>query len=100
MNIKILKTPTFFFTGYQVIGHGISFQFLDKVREVIIKFFELPIEEKQRHGKAAVAKEGYGLDSLVTEKQVIDWSDRLSVLIYPEDQRDLKLWPEKPQDFR
>ncbi|KAI8565656.1 hypothetical protein RHMOL_Rhmol03G0277500 [Rhododendron molle] len=83
-----------------VIGHGISFQFLDKVREIIIKFFELPIEEKQRHGKAAVAKEGYGLDSLVTEKQVLDWSDRLSVLIYPEDQRDLKLWPEKPQDFR
>ncbi|KAF7147902.1 hypothetical protein RHSIM_Rhsim03G0252400 [Rhododendron simsii] len=85
---------------FQVIGHGMSFQFLDKVREVIIKFFELPIEEKQRHGKAAVAKEGYGLDSLVTEKQVLDWSDRLSVLIYPEDQRDLKLWPEKPQDFR
>lgn len=75
-------------------------QFLDKVREVTKKFFELPFEEKRRYGKAAVAIQGYGLDSLVSEKQVLDWCDRLSLLIYPEDQRYLKLWPEKPQDFR
>ncbi|XP_058206923.1 protein SRG1-like isoform X2 [Rhododendron vialii] len=59
---------------FQVIGHGISMQFLDKVREVTKKFFELPFEEKQRYGKAAVALQ--------------------------EDQRNLKYWPEKPQDFR
>lgn len=98
--IRIDLVMGFLFSGYQAIGHGMSNQFLDKVREIIKKFFALSIEEKQRHGKAAVAKDGYGLDSLVTEKQVLDWSDRLSVLIYPEDQRDLKLWPEKPQDFR
>ncbi|KAF7147287.1 hypothetical protein RHSIM_Rhsim03G0252500 [Rhododendron simsii] len=85
---------------FQVIGHGISIEFLDKVREVTKKFFELPFEEKRRYGKAAVAIQGYGLDSLVSEKQVLDWCDRLSLLIYPEDQRILKLWPEKPQDFR
>ncbi|XP_058206922.1 protein SRG1-like isoform X1 [Rhododendron vialii] len=85
---------------FQVIGHGISMQFLDKVREVTKKFFELPFEEKQRYGKAAVALQGYGLDPLVSEKQVLDWCDRLTVLIYPEDQRNLKYWPEKPQDFR
>ncbi|KAJ0030025.1 hypothetical protein Pint_13758 [Pistacia integerrima] len=33
----------------QVIGHGISSSFLDKVRELGKQFFELPMEEKQKY---------------------------------------------------
>lgn len=44
--------------------------------------------------------EGYGNDMVLSEQQVIDWNDRLYIIISPEDQRKLEVWPEKPETFR
>ena len=44
--------------------------------------------------------EGYGGDVIVSEKQILDWSDRLALKVLPEDERRLELWPETPNDFR
>ncbi|KAG6620703.1 hypothetical protein I3842_Q052100 [Carya illinoinensis] len=37
---------------------------------------------------------------ILSAQQILDWTDRLYLTIYPEDQRRLKFWPEIPQDFR
>ncbi|XP_059431603.1 S-norcoclaurine synthase 1-like [Corylus avellana] len=84
---------------FQAIGHGISSSFLDKVRGVAKQFFSLPVEEKQKYSRAVNESEGYGNDVIVSEKQVLDWSYRLTQRVFPEDRRRLNLWAENPTDF-
>ncbi|XP_004287254.1 PREDICTED: protein SRG1-like [Fragaria vesca subsp. vesca] len=92
---------------FQAIGHGISSSFLDKLREVATNFFALPeeekqknpVEEKKKHFKVAHRTEGYAHEVKVSEKQVLDWVYRLTLLAFPEDQRCLDLWPENPINF-
>ncbi|KDO73519.1 hypothetical protein CISIN_1g018989mg [Citrus sinensis] len=43
---------------FQVVGHGMSDSFLDRVREVAVEFFQLPAEEKQKHARAVNEIEG------------------------------------------
>lgn len=85
---------------FQAINHGMTSPFLDQVREVAKKFFALPMEEKQRYSRTLEDIEGYGNDTVLTENQILDWTDRLYLLVSPEDQRKLKLWPENPETFR
>lgn len=85
---------------FQAINHGMASSFLDKVREVTKEFFALPMEEKQKYSRTLEDIEGYGNDTVVTEHQTLDWTDRLYLLVRPEDQRKLKLWPENPETFR
>ncbi|XP_062010560.1 codeine O-demethylase-like [Rosa rugosa] len=85
---------------FQAIGHGISSSFLDKVRKAATQFFELPVEEKQKYSREIYGgREGYGEDIIVSEKQVLDWSYRLILHVFPEDHRRLDLWPENPNGF-
>ena len=84
----------------QAIGHGIPSSLLDKLREVAKQFFVLPAEEKHKYSRAANEFEGYGQDRVVSEKQILDWSSRLSLKVFPEDQRRLNFWPENPSDFK
>ncbi|KAH7840032.1 hypothetical protein Vadar_011668 [Vaccinium darrowii] len=69
------------------IGHGIPDSYLDKVREVAKQFFLLPVEEKKKYSHGVKDGEGYGGDLIVSEKQVLDWSDRLVLKVLPEDER-------------
>ncbi|TXG61905.1 hypothetical protein EZV62_013268 [Acer yangbiense] len=85
---------------FQAIGHGISNSLLDKIREVSIEFFSLPVEEKQKYARAVNEAEGYGSDMIVSDKQVHDWSHRLSLRVFPQHKRRFNLWPQIPQDFR
>ncbi|KAK3039962.1 hypothetical protein RJ639_027152, partial [Escallonia herrerae] len=85
---------------FQAIGHGISDSHLDKVREVAKQFYERPVEEKKKYSRAATQAEGYGSDLEVSDKQILDWSDRLVLKVLPEDNRRLDLWPENPDNFR
>ncbi|WRX33681.1 Non-hem dioxygenase N-terminal domain - like 10 [Theobroma cacao] len=85
---------------FQAIGHGISSSFVDKVRDVTKQFFALPETEKQKYARAVNESEGYGSDRIVSDKQVLDWSHRLILRVFPEDKRRFNLWPENPNDFR
>ncbi|KAI9191431.1 hypothetical protein LWI28_008427 [Acer negundo] len=69
------------------IGHGVSNSLLDKIREVSIDFFSLPMEEKQKYARAVNEAEGYGSDRIVSNKQVHDWSHRLSLKVFPQRKR-------------
>lgn len=84
---------------WQAIGHGISSSFLDKVREAAKHFFSLPMEEKHKCFRAVKEAEGYGSDLIVSDKQILDWSNRLFLMVFPENKRRLNLWPEMPNDF-
>ncbi|XP_030546693.1 protein SRG1 [Rhodamnia argentea] len=85
---------------FQATNHGISCSFLDQVHELTQQFFALPKEEKEKCARAPDGMEGYGNDMVLLEQQVIDWNDRLYIIISPEDQRKLEVWPEKPETFR
>lgn len=75
-------------------------EFLDKVRDVTKQFFELPLEQKKKYSKEANDIQGYGNEIVLSDEQKLDWSESLYLVIQPEDQRKLKLWPEKPEVFR
>ncbi|KAK4341791.1 hypothetical protein RND71_037607 [Anisodus tanguticus] len=85
---------------FQIIGHGMSSSYLDEIRNLSKSFFSLSTEEKQKYGRASDGFEGYGSDPIFVEGQVLDWCDRLFLLAYPEDQRNLKFWPQNPANFR
>ncbi|GAB2223727.1 hypothetical protein Droror1_Dr00004467 [Drosera rotundifolia] len=85
---------------FQVVNHGMTSSFLDEVREITKQFFALPSEEKQKYMRPVDDFEGYGNDTFVSKDRVLDWTDRLYLLSYPEDRRRLKFWPEEPPSLR
>ncbi|XP_010446319.1 PREDICTED: codeine O-demethylase-like [Camelina sativa] len=84
----------------QVMNHGITEALLDKIYELTKQFFALPTEEKQKYAREIGSFQGYGNDMILSDDQVLDWVDRLYLITYPEDQRQLKFWPKIPIGFR
>ncbi|KAF7153072.1 hypothetical protein RHSIM_Rhsim01G0050400 [Rhododendron simsii] len=85
---------------FQAINHGMTASFLDQVHEIGKQFFALPIDEKQKYARTVGDLEGYGTDSVLSEHQTLDWTDRLYITVYPEDKIKLRFWPENPENFR
>ncbi|ONK60260.1 uncharacterized protein A4U43_C08F16170 [Asparagus officinalis] len=88
---------------FQVIGYDLSPSFLDEVRDVVRKFFQLPMDVKQKSSNLKGEKlepEGYGNYGVARKDQIIDWNDRLYLSVQPEEKRRLDLWPENPCSFR
>ncbi|XP_012081148.2 protein SRG1-like [Jatropha curcas] len=85
---------------FQIINHGMTSLFLEEMRQVAKQFFSLPMEEKQKYSRKTGSMEGYGNDMILLEHQILDWTDRLYLTLNPEDQRQLRFWPENPQTFR
>ncbi|KAJ3673227.1 hypothetical protein LUZ60_006601 [Juncus effusus] len=86
------------------VGHGISSDLLDEVLNMSREFFQQPLEEKQKYKSMSDEKnmvmEGYGNDGVESDDVALDWSDRLQLVVQPEDQRTLSLWPSTPSSFR
>lgn len=74
--------------------------FVDEVHRVGKEFFALPLKEKQNYSRTVEDIQGYGNDSVLSEHQTLDWTDRLYLITNPEDQRKFKYWPQNPQSFR
>ncbi|KAJ8768138.1 hypothetical protein K2173_021078 [Erythroxylum novogranatense] len=85
---------------FQIVNHGMTSGFLDKVREVAEQFFALPMAEKQKYSRQEDSIEGYGNDMVLSDQQTIDWTDRLYLTLSPEDQRQYIFWPQNPEAFR
>ncbi|XP_019190536.1 PREDICTED: S-norcoclaurine synthase 1-like [Ipomoea nil] len=85
---------------FQAINHGISDDFLEKDGEIGKSFFALPMEEKQKYGRTADDIEGYGNDSILSEHQILDWTDRLYLTVSPQEQIKYNVWPADPENFR
>ncbi|KAH7688474.1 Flavonol synthase protein [Dioscorea alata] len=98
-----IKTALQSWGMFQVIDHGMPPSFLDELGDVARAFFKLPVEEKQKYSNIRDGKfgiEGYGNDEVIAEGQILDWTDRLFLLVQPEDQRKLELWPTNPNSLR
>ncbi|KAK6126913.1 hypothetical protein DH2020_039343 [Rehmannia glutinosa] len=78
-------------TLYYVVNHGIKDSFLDQVHGVTKEFFSLPMEEKMKCAMPKDDIDGYGNDTVYSDKQTLDWNDRLYLVVKPETQRKLKL---------
>lgn len=85
---------------FQAINHGLTNEFLDKIREVGKEFFCLPLMEKQKYSRAISDWDGYGNDTVFSDDQTLDWMDRLYLVVNPEHQRKIKFWPANPLAFR
>ena len=89
---------------FLAVGHGMEQSFLGEVMGVAREFFKLPLEEKQKYSNLVngneVRIEGYGNDMVVSEKQILDWCDRLYIIVEPENRRIYSLWPTQPPSFR
>ncbi|CAL1404063.1 unnamed protein product [Linum trigynum] len=83
------------------VNHGTTSAFLDSVRDVLNDFYRLPLEEKTRHARPFGNWEGYGFDEIPDNYGSLDWSDRLMIMISPEEHKKMQYWPEaKPPNFR
>ncbi|OMO61684.1 Oxoglutarate/iron-dependent dioxygenase [Corchorus olitorius] len=98
--LEKLRSALSFCGCIQAINHGLTSSFLDKVQEVGQQFFALPSEEKKKYSREVGSIEGYGNDMILSEHQILDWTDRLYLILSPEEKRNLKFWPENPQHFR
>lgn len=93
---------------FAVTGHGMPETFLDAVLGASRAFFHLPTEAKQEYSNVVDADEGgrkfqpegYGVDRVDTDEQVLDWCDRLYLQVRPDDERQLRFWPAHPPDLR
>ncbi|KAM3223890.1 hypothetical protein ACQJBY_057347 [Aegilops geniculata] len=89
---------------FLAVGHGMEPSFLAEVMKAMREFFKLPLEEKQKYSNIVDGKkmnsDGYGNDMVVVENQVLDWNDRLSLLVEPESERAYAVWPAQPPSFR
>ncbi|PPD98998.1 hypothetical protein GOBAR_DD03962 [Gossypium barbadense] len=56
-------------------------------------------EEKKKYSREIGSIEGYGNDMILSEDQILDWTDRLYLILRPEDKQTLKFWPENPESF-
>ncbi|KAJ3695511.1 hypothetical protein LUZ60_000888 [Juncus effusus] len=89
---------------FLLVGHGIPSSFLDEMLNMSREFFHQPLEVKQKYTNLIDGKdfklEGYGNDIVKSDEHILDWNDRLSLLVQPEDQRSLSLWPTTPTSFK
>ncbi|KAL5541001.1 hypothetical protein UlMin_042574 [Ulmus minor] len=84
-----------------LVNHGISDDVIDRVKKAGAAFFELPIEEKEKYAndQASGKIQGYGSKLANNVSGQLEWEDYFFHLIFPEDKRDLSIWPKTPTDY-
>ncbi|XWS59841.1 hypothetical protein CRYUN_Cryun08bG0156600 [Craigia yunnanensis] len=84
---------------FQVVNHGVAKEVLQKMKDAAAEFFELPLEEKSKYAMPSNDIQGYGHAYVVSEEQILDWSDALILVVHPSYFRKLKFWPKSPKGF-
>ncbi|RVX08956.1 Leucoanthocyanidin dioxygenase [Vitis vinifera] len=64
-------------------------------------FFNLPMEEKEKYAndQASGKIAGYGSKLANNASGQLEWEDYFFHLIFPEDKRDMTIWPKTPSDY-
>ncbi|KAM5560169.1 protein SRG1-like [Rosa sericea] len=79
---------------FQVVNHGVATEVTKGLQEAAEKFFELPLDEKNRIAMPPNDIQGYGHTNV--DHKVLDWSDKLVLVVYPHQYRKLEVWPPTP----
>ncbi|XP_022732774.1 leucoanthocyanidin dioxygenase-like [Durio zibethinus] len=84
-----------------LVNHGISDELMDRVKKAGQKFFELPVEEKEKYAndQGSGKIQGYGSKLANNASGQLEWEDYFFHLVYPEEKRDLSIWPKTPSDY-
>ncbi|XP_038688610.1 protein SRG1-like [Tripterygium wilfordii] len=82
---------------FQVVNHGVDKEVLCSMKGAASEFFELPLQEKNKYSMPSDDIQGYGHAYVVSEEQLLDWSDALILAVYPSQYRKLKFWPKSPK---
>uniref|UniRef100_A0A7N0UPL1 Fe2OG dioxygenase domain-containing protein n=1 Tax=Kalanchoe fedtschenkoi TaxID=63787 RepID=A0A7N0UPL1_KALFE len=84
-----------------IVNHGISEELIERVKKAGESFFKLPIEEKEKYANQQESGQiqGYGSKLANTASGNLEWEDYFFHLVYPEEKRDLSIWPKTPADY-
>ncbi|OMO97244.1 Oxoglutarate/iron-dependent dioxygenase [Corchorus olitorius] len=74
---------------FQVVNHGVPNEVLQKMKDSAAEFFDLPLEEKNKYAMPPNDIQGYGHAYIVSEEQILDWSDQLILVIMGMDKETL-----------
>ncbi|KAI4327038.1 hypothetical protein L6164_019542 [Bauhinia variegata] len=85
----------------QLVNHGIPSELINRLKKAGETFFSLPIEEKEKHANDQDSGnvQGYGSKLANNASGQLEWEDYFFHLIFPEDKRDLSIWPKTPADY-
>lgn len=82
------------------MNHGVVAEVLQEMKYATAKFFQLPLEEKNKIRMASGGFQGYGQVDGVTRGETMDWSDQLVLTLYPAQYRMLNSWPTEPEGYK
>ncbi|XP_057434353.1 oxoglutarate-dependent flavonoid 7-O-demethylase 1-like isoform X2 [Lotus japonicus] len=68
---------------FQIVNHGVQKELVQRMKDATTEFFELPIEEKEKYAMTSNDIQGYGHAYVVSEDQILDWSDALILVTNP-----------------
>ncbi|XP_027362407.1 leucoanthocyanidin dioxygenase [Abrus precatorius] len=84
-----------------LVNHGIPDELINRLKKAGEGFFSLPVEEKEKYAndQASGKIQGYGSKLANSASGQLEWEDYYFHLVFPEDKRDLSIWPKKPADY-
>ncbi|KAK6117144.1 hypothetical protein DH2020_049103 [Rehmannia glutinosa] len=84
-----------------LINHGVAEELINRVKLSGREFFDLPVEEKEKYAndQAAGNVQGYGSKLANNASGQLEWEDYFFHCVYPEEKRDLSIWPKNPADY-
>ena len=83
-----------------MVNHGVTSEMLQAMKDPSAEFFQLPLEEKNKISMLGNGRQGYGHAYVVSEDQIVDWTDSLMMGVYPTWLRNHKIWPTQPKGFK
>ncbi|KAF9614854.1 hypothetical protein IFM89_020951 [Coptis chinensis] len=96
-----LKNASMEWGVMHLVNHGIPEDLLTRLKEAGKAFFDQPIEEKEKfaNDQASGKIAGYGSKLANTACGQLEWEDYFFHLIFPEDKRDMSIWPKTPTGY-
>ncbi|KAH7686964.1 Leucocyanidin oxygenase protein [Dioscorea alata] len=84
-----------------IVGHGIPAELIDRLREAGKRFFDLPLEEKEKYAndQSSGMIQGYGSKLANNASGQLEWEDYFFHLMFPQNQTNLSIWPRYPPDY-
>ncbi|XP_047322875.1 anthocyanin synthase-like [Impatiens glandulifera] len=84
-----------------LVNHGISEELMNRVRVSGDEFFKLSVEEKEKYANDYDSGniQGYGSKLANNVSGQLEWEDYFFHLIFPEEKRDMSIWPKNPTDY-
>lgn len=84
-----------------IVNHGIPEELIERLRAAGRRFFELPVEEKEKYANDQSTEQiqGYGSKLANNASGRLEWEDYFFHLVYPQEKADTALWPKEPADY-